>query len=51
MRLALVTNNRLPPREGIGRHVLETGRRLAARGYGVRLVARGSGQHLREREV
>lgn len=51
MRLALVTNNRLPPREGIGRHVVEVGRRLAARGHAVRLVARGSGGSFREAEA
>ena len=51
MRLALVTNNRLPPREGVGRHVLETGRRLAARGHEVRLVARGRGPRLHEGEL
>lgn len=41
MRLVLVTNNRLPPREGVARHVLETGRRLARRGHAVTLLGRG----------
>ena len=30
MRLAFLTNNRFPPREGIGRHVLEVAHRLQA---------------------
>lgn len=57
MRLALLTNNRLPPREGVARHVLETGRRLAARGHEVTVVSRGGpeeawrGSDLRERRV
>jgi glycosyltransferase involved in cell wall biosynthesis len=41
MRLALLTNNRLPPREGIGRHVFEVGSRLQARGHQVVVLARG----------
>lgn len=41
MRLALITNNRLPPREGVARHVLEIGRRLAGRGHEVTILARG----------
>ena len=41
MRLAFLTNNRFPPREGIGRHVLEVGRRLHARGHRVTILARG----------
>jgi glycosyltransferase involved in cell wall biosynthesis len=41
MRLALLTNNRFPPREGIARHVLEIGRRLQARGHEVTVLARG----------
>lgn len=41
MRLAFVTNNRLPPREGIGRHVVEVATRLQARGHAVTLLARG----------
>ena len=42
MRLAFVTNNRLPPREGIGRHILEVATRLQARGHGVTILARGA---------
>ena len=42
MRLAFVTNNRFPPREGIGRHVLEVATRLQARGHGVTILARGA---------
>jgi glycogen(starch) synthase len=41
MRIALLTNNRFPPREGIGRHVLEVARRLQARGHVVTVLARG----------
>ena len=41
MRLAVVTNNVLPPREGIGRHVIETARRLQARGHEVEVLAKG----------
>ena len=41
MRVAIVTNNVLPPREGIGRHVLETARRLIARGHDVQVLAKG----------
>ncbi|WP_027134526.1 glycosyltransferase family 4 protein [Geminicoccus roseus] len=41
MRIAIVTNNVLPPREGIGRHVLETAQRLAARGHQVEVLAKG----------
>mgnify|MGYP005843246867 CR=1 FL=1 len=43
MRIALLTNNRQPPREGIGQHVSEVARRLRARGHGVTVVARGAG--------
>ena len=49
MRLALVTNNRFPPREGVARHLLETGRRLAACGHEVRILARAAGLKPRER--
>lgn len=42
MRIALLTNNRLPPREGIARHVVEIARRLQSRGHMVTLLARGS---------
>ena len=41
MHVVLLTNNRLPPREGIGQHVMALGRGLAARGHRVTLVARG----------
>lgn len=41
MRIALLTNNRLPAREGIGRHVTEVGRRLQSRGHEVVVLARG----------
>jgi glycosyltransferase involved in cell wall biosynthesis len=43
MHVALLTNNRLPPREGIGHHVSEIARRLRERGHGVTVVARGAG--------
>lgn len=42
MHVALLTNNQLPPREGIGHHVYEVARRLRARGHGVTVVARGA---------
>jgi len=42
MRLALLTNNRFPPREGIERHVHEVGQRLQARGHQVTVLARGA---------
>jgi glycosyltransferase involved in cell wall biosynthesis len=42
MRLAFLTNNRFPPREGIARHVLEVARRLQARGHGVTVLSRGA---------
>lgn len=41
MRLAMLTNNPMPPREGIGRHVQEIGTRLQARGHEVTVLARG----------
>ena len=41
MRLALLTNNAMPPREGIGRHIQEIGTRLQARGHDVTVLARG----------
>ncbi|MFO1036972.1 MAG: glycosyltransferase family 4 protein [Geminicoccaceae bacterium] len=44
MRVAIVTNNRLPPREGIGRHALETARSLRARGHEPILLAPGEGR-------
>ncbi len=43
MRVALVTNNHLPPREGIGRHVVELAKRLPAWGITPLLVAKGHG--------
>jgi glycosyltransferase involved in cell wall biosynthesis len=42
MRIVILTNNALPAREGIGRHVTETARRLQARGHAVLLLARGA---------
>ncbi len=41
MRVALLTNNHLPPREGIGRHVLELAKRLPASGIEPLIVAKG----------
>jgi hypothetical protein len=41
MRVALVTNNHLPPREGIGRHVIELAKRLPAHGIEPIVVAKG----------
>lgn len=41
MRIALLTNNRLPAREGIARHVVEIATRLARRGHEVTVVAQG----------
>jgi glycosyltransferase involved in cell wall biosynthesis len=41
MRLAFLTNNRFPPREGIARHVLEVASRLRDRGHEVTILARG----------
>ncbi|MCS6778801.1 MAG: glycosyltransferase family 4 protein [Geminicoccaceae bacterium] len=40
MRVALLTNNLLPPREGIGRHLVELARRLPAFGIEALLVGR-----------
>jgi glycosyltransferase involved in cell wall biosynthesis len=42
MRLAFLTNNRFPPREGVARHVLEVAQRLQARGHEVVVLARGA---------
>lgn len=42
MRIALITNNLLPPREGIGWHVLALAREFRARGHEVRILARGT---------
>jgi glycosyltransferase involved in cell wall biosynthesis len=41
MRIAILTNNRLPAREGIGRHVTEVAKRLQARGHRLIVLARG----------
>ena len=41
MHIALLTNNRLPPREGIGQHVMALARGLTGRGHRVTLLARG----------
>ncbi len=40
MRVALLTNNLLPPREGIGRHLVELARRLPAHGIEPILIGR-----------
>lgn len=40
MRVALLTNNLLPPREGIGRHLVELARRLPAHGVEPLLLGR-----------
>lgn len=41
MRIALLTNNRLPAREGIARHVVEIATRLQRRGHEVTVIAQG----------
>jgi glycosyltransferase involved in cell wall biosynthesis len=41
MRVALLTNNHLPPREGIGRHVIELAKRLPAHGVEPIVLAKG----------
>ena len=41
MRLALLTNNVFPPREGVARHVFEVAQRLQQRGHEVTVLARG----------
>lgn len=41
MRLAMLTNNVFPPREGIGNHIFEVARRLRARGHDVTILSRG----------
>ena len=41
MKIAILTNNVLPPREGIGRHILETARRLIEHGHSVEVLAKG----------
>lgn len=42
MRIALLTNNPFPPREGIGWHVAALAREFRTRGHEVRILARGS---------
>ncbi len=42
MRLAFLTNNGFPPREGVARHVFEVARRLQQRGHDVTVLARGN---------
>lgn len=42
MRIALITNNPFPPREGIGWHLAALAREFRARGHEVRLLARGT---------
>jgi glycogen(starch) synthase len=41
MRLAFLTNNVFPPREGVARHVFEVGQRLQQRGHEVTVLVRG----------
>jgi glycogen(starch) synthase len=41
MRLAFLTNNAFPPREGVARHVFEVAHRLQQRGHEVTVLARG----------
>ncbi|MEO1018734.1 MAG: glycosyltransferase, partial [Pseudomonadota bacterium] len=41
MRIAMLTNNHFPPREGIAQHVKALATRLQARGHEVQIVARG----------
>lgn len=45
VRVALLTNNLLPPREGIGRHLVELGRRLPRYGIEPILLARAPDRH------
>jgi glycosyltransferase involved in cell wall biosynthesis len=42
MRIAFLTNNRFPPREGIARHIFEVAARLRARGHEPVVLARGA---------
>jgi glycogen(starch) synthase len=51
MRVGLLTNNVMPPREGIGRHVLEIARRLPRHGVEPLIVARGQGLRWQSLEV
>ncbi len=51
MRVGLLTNNVMPPREGIGRHVLEIARRLPRRGIEPLIIARGQGLRWQSLEV
>ncbi|MCB2055033.1 MAG: glycosyltransferase family 4 protein [Geminicoccaceae bacterium] len=41
MRIAFLTNNRLPPREGIGRHLFEVATRLQDRGHACMILCPG----------
>lgn len=45
MRVALLTNNGFPPREGVARHVLELAVRLKGRGIDPLIVAKGTRLH------
>jgi len=45
MRVALLTNNIFPPREGIGWHILEIARRLERRGITPIVLAKGESWH------
>ncbi len=51
MRVGLLTNNVMPPREGIGRHVLEIAKRLPRHGIEPLIVAKGQGLHWQRLEV
>ena len=42
MRIAFLTNNVVPPREGIGRHIIEVARRLTDCGATPHIIAKGS---------
>lgn len=42
MRLALLTNNQFPPREGVGRHILEIASRLPNYGVEPLVIAKGT---------
>lgn len=51
MRVGLLTNNVMPPREGIGRHVLEIAKRLPGRGIAPLIIAKGHGLRWQSLEV
>ncbi len=51
MRVGLLTNNVMPPREGIGRHVLEIAKRLPRHGVEPLIVAKGQGLRWQSLEV